>query len=343
MSPYEMNDVSGLRYYSEAVVVSVGWNGNITASPLEALNAQDSGHIVNNNTTYVGNHPSDKAETFSQSVTSKSTVDAEWVPMNAGNRVTAPNVQPNERVMLLKYANVDKFYWIDKGYNSLRRLERAEYRFSGLKDWSKMGKEEPDHANSSDNCYVMTVDTGAGLVSLTTSRANNEMSGYGIEINGKKGTLSITDSQRNKILLKSDNGKLEITTEIEVSVVAKKRIYLEAPAVVVKGDLYVSGDVNAKGDLKYSGALLNSAKSAPGETKVSLAKEEEAAALIASGMNMNNPFAQLMLAGSSAYGTGTTPAPAPAPVSPPTPAPSPAPSAAVTPELTQTFNDTNFA
>lgn len=335
MSPYELNDVSSLRYYSEGVVVEKEHGGIITVSPLEVLNAQPSGHIVNNITKYVGNHPSDSAVPFSKKATSTNTVIAEWLPLNAGNRVTPPNLQKNERVMLLKYANVDKFYWIDKGFNTLRRLERVEYRFSDLKDWSRANKEEPDHANSSDNCYVFTVDTFKGTIHLSTSRSNSEITGYDILIDGKNGTFSIKDTQENMIVLKSDNGKLEISTKKDVSIVTSNRVYMKAAAIVADGELYVSGSINVMGDVRYGGDLMKRPKSPPAETTVSLTKEAEAATAAASGRDMTNSFARMLSAGTSLAGTGTTPAPAPA-ASPPTP------SQPVSLALAETFRNTDY-
>ena len=306
-SPIQLSDNSGFRFYSEGVVTEILGNGKLKVSPLETLNAQPSGHIIENKVDYESKHPSDSAATSTASVSSESVVEAEWVPLNAGNRVTPPNVVVNERVMLLKHSNVDKFYWIDKGFNALRRLETVEYRFGGLKLWNATDGSEtaqPDLIER-DSSYYLLVDTLGQKVEFGTSAKNQEMTTYKFSIDTKTGVLTITDGYENQIKLDSDKGKLEVKTRNEIALNTERRVYIKSPAVSVDSSIYVSGDVHAKGDLCYGGALIPMAKSGPGGSNNSIKATEEISRLRASGVDMSNPFLSMMV-GQNAPSLGGT-------------------------------------
>jgi len=306
-SPIQLNDNSGFRFYSEGVVTEVLGNGKLKVSPLETLNAQPSGHIIENKVDYESKHPSDSAASSTASVSSESVVEAAWIPLNAGNRVTAPNVVVNERVMLMKYSNVDKFYWIDKGFDALRRLETVEYRFGGLRLWNAVdGSEtaEPDLI-SRDSSYYLLVDTLGQKVEFGTSAKNQEMTTYKFSIDTKTGVLTITDGYENQIKLDSDKGKLEVKTRNEIALNSEKRVYVKSPAVTIDSSVYVSGDISTKGDLCYGGALIPMAKSGPGGSNNSIRATEEIARLRASGVDLSNPFLSAMV-GQNAPSLGGT-------------------------------------
>lgn len=298
-TPIEVDQKSSLEYYSKGVVTEVMGNGKLKVSPLETLNAQPSGHIVDNTTEFKVSHGTDaSASTSSTTLKAESTVEASWCPMGAGNRITPPNVVVNEEVMLLRFANVDKYYWVDWGFSDLRRLETVEYRFGGLKQWSASNADDPDRI-ARDSSYYLIVDTRDQKVEFGTSAKNEEMTTYKFSLDTKTGALTITDGYENQIKLDSDKGLMTIKTRNEIALESPKRVFIKSPAVKVDGTIYASGDINAGGDLKYGGALLNMASSGPGGSTASIKATEAVERLVASGMDMNNPFLSAMVSQAS--------------------------------------------
>lgn len=160
--------------------------------------------------------------TYSSQVTVDSTVDAKWFPM-ATNRKTSPNVRRGERVIVWRYADTDKYYWTELGWDDhLRRLETVVYTFSGTTD-------ESLDATLPENCYSLEVSTHKGAITLQTSKKNGEYCKYVVQINTKDGKIVVTDDLNNVIMLDSQNTLIEFTNALNTTLqLDKQKIYAHA-------------------------------------------------------------------------------------------------------------------
>ncbi|MBF6723666.1 hypothetical protein HN240_18970, partial [Acinetobacter baumannii] len=105
----------------------------ILASPVEELYIQDSGKIREKTKDFKGSKKAVSSVNFKTEHESKNFIRAKWVDLSGGNRVTPPDVVANETVLLLKFGDVDEYFWCDFGREpELRRLEDVLYSFSNL-------------------------------------------------------------------------------------------------------------------------------------------------------------------------------------------------------------------
>lgn len=129
---------------------------------------------------------SNGSETTARAKVSMS-IPARWLAGN-GNRISPPDVQPGERVMLYKFGDHPDFYWVSLFEDSkLRLLETVVFRFSATPD--KTSKVR-DHTN----CYIAVVDTRSCKYYMTTSAANGEVCTSEVMFDGRTGQFSYRDS-----------------------------------------------------------------------------------------------------------------------------------------------------
>lgn len=195
---------SGFKPYSFGIVAENKTIGDMEAhiTPVEQLTLLD-GELASN--------PVDKEISYKDSsgidqtarTSFDNTVVASWLPLGS-NRLTAPDIRRNERVMLWRYGDADKFYWTSLGLDDeLRKLETAIYSWSATKD-------EGDSTISRENSYVLELSTHKKNIKLTTSKANGEPYAYTIELNTALGQLLIKDDVGNSIKLDSLKTLIEL-------------------------------------------------------------------------------------------------------------------------------------
>lgn len=153
---------------------------------------------------------------YSVKVKTANTIKAEWCPFGS-NRLTAPNIRRAERVIILKYADTDKYYWVEQGRDGfLRRLETVIWAFSNTRDESTT-KLTP--ANS----WFFEVSTHKKTATLRTNKSDGEKFAYLVQVNAKDGNITLMDDADNFIQLDSANRRLHMHNSDDSEVIIDKK------------------------------------------------------------------------------------------------------------------------
>lgn len=143
-------------------------------------------------------------------------ITAKYIPLGAPNS-GVPMLHSGEMVLICRYGGGDHFMWIPCS-NSIK--DRTTEYFL-LMASAKGGRGST--AGSGDTYYVKG-DSGDKYLRMHTSKANGELAGYDIELNGKDGSLTITDDLGNDIVINSVAGKMSLTASQDVLVKAANSI-----------------------------------------------------------------------------------------------------------------------
>lgn len=245
MKETTFEEQSGLRIYSLGIVIKQApldtTDGVIMVSPIESMNAQTPGVIANNKNEFRGNHPDEKGKTVKTTIKADNFVKAKWLAMGGGYQITAPEVFPNETVILYRYGNHDVFYWTTALHEPhLRKTEAAKFAFSSMsseKGWDKDGKPIKYDEKSS---YVLDVNGHKKVVKFTTPTNGNEPCLLTIEINAKSGSIT----------LKNDKGDSVVISKGGVSIASTGEVRISAKKLKVECDTHIAGSliVDAGGD-----------------------------------------------------------------------------------------------
>lgn len=197
-------DRSKLRYYSMGKLAHNkeldSWQ--IEAYPIEILPFAD-GEITDHINEYEASGKDYLEGSYSVKVDTTLTIKAEWFPWGQDNRLTPPDVRRGERVMLLQYAETDKYYWFKVGDDrDLRKLETVIWAISATPDEKKK--------TEFDTSYSVEVSSHRKHIKIHTSQANEEVVIYDIEINPGTGHILITDNIGNFISMDSLNHRIEL-------------------------------------------------------------------------------------------------------------------------------------
>ncbi len=209
---------SGFRIYSFGIVVETKPEGTdyILASPVEELYIQDSGKIREKTKDFKGSKKAVSSVNFKTEHESKNFIRAKWVDLSGGNRVTPPDVVANETVLLLKFGDVDEYFWCDFGREpELRRLEDVLYSFSNL----PKGIQAYDKKSS----YWVQISTKHKFVHVHTAMNDEEFTTWDIHIDTKKGVLTVKDGVGDSIEINSPEGK--------ITIIARSEIIRQAPKI----------------------------------------------------------------------------------------------------------------
>lgn len=252
MKETTFEEQSSLKIYSLGIVVKAQdpVTKEIQVSPIESMNVQQPGVISQNKIEFRGSHPDDKGVSVTGNVKAENYVKAKWICIGSSNRVTAPNVYPNETVLLFRYSNNDVFYWTSIFHEpELRKKEAATFGVSNMsvaKGWTG----NIPVAYTKDTGYWLDIDAVKKIVSFTTPDNDGEFAKYTFEINVADSILTIKDNKTNTVKLDSKKG-IEVTSDLKVVIKGKaqvdiessKLVNLKAPKVVVSGNLTVKGKI----------------------------------------------------------------------------------------------------
>jgi len=191
------NVMSMMQFYSYGIVAQPKNRNDmvIYVTPIEQTPYMDgdleakktSVSVVGKNAS--GNDYTAKADT-------SAAIQATWMPLGGSNRVTAPDVQRGEEVVLVTLANSNEKYWVTTTlWQKLRRLETVIWAFSGT--------AAHDEKPSPDNCYYVTVSTHDKHIVISTSDRNGEKCRYNVEFDPGVGEFRLFDNVGNSILLDS--------------------------------------------------------------------------------------------------------------------------------------------
>jgi hypothetical protein len=149
-------------------------------------------------------------KSYNVSVDTKNTITAIWLNHNS-NRVTPPNVRAGEKVEVYQYDNTDKYYWMTMGNElDLRGLEHVEYVYVN----------DPEAKVINDkNSYKVIYSTLNKLVGFRTADNDGEATTYEKMLDTKNGVdILVLDGFGNSIILNSNEGGLNITTNTHVTI-----------------------------------------------------------------------------------------------------------------------------
>lgn len=256
---------SNLKLYSLGIVVEAKPEGTdtILVTPIEKLNIQTPGSIKDYKKDYKGDKKDLDTTSFKTEHEAKNYIRATWLPFGHSNRITAPDVNANETVILFKFGDVDEIYWTTIFREpELRRLEDVLYALSNLPNGMT--------AFDKDSSYWFRMSTKNKLIQLHTSMNDKEHTTYDITIDTKVGTLEVKDGKKNNILLHSPTNTLTINTQNAVNVnalneanittktanvTASAHTTVKSPTIDLVGDVNVSGKFLVKGPSTLQGGL----------------------------------------------------------------------------------------
>jgi len=137
-----------------------------------------------------------------------------------------PTVRKGERVLLLKIANTDQYYWFSLGRDhDIMQLDTFRIEVSDIKD-----PHDPT-VLTDENTYFFEIDTKTGKVQLKTcKKTNGEEYGYAVVIDTVQQKLSINDDSGNTIVINSTEPQILMTNRDGASVdLIKKSVIISAP------------------------------------------------------------------------------------------------------------------
>ena len=215
---------SKLRVYSLGIVTEAKKRDSmfIKVYPIEELPA------VNGKVADVKVRKKDTAknimgEDIDFDIEANAIIVAKWWPEGQGNRITAPDVQPNETVVIYKYADREEYFWESReNAPKLRRLETVRYSYCNLSG----GLAETPYDD--DTSYWFEWSTHDKKIHLHTSKNDGEAVGYDFVFDTGKGTFEVTDTAGNFLRLNSTSGMWHMF--------GNSQVLLEAPDVIFKAD-----------------------------------------------------------------------------------------------------------
>lgn len=215
----ETNESSGLRLYSMGTVAANKKRGSMTIEvvPMEDMPMMD-GELTDNTVEYKAKGAGKDGENaFDHDLKTTGSVEATWMPWGNTNRKTAPDVRRGELVILLKYKDADKFYWIESSDpKTLRRRETVTFA------WSNESRENVplDHTNT----YWMEVSTHDKYIHLETVKNDGEPFAYVIQLNTKEGVFVLKDDDGNSLMMDSKNRHIKFENKDKSVVELNKRV-----------------------------------------------------------------------------------------------------------------------
>lgn len=195
--PGDELQVSKLRLYSYGIVAAnKALSSNlIEVTPMES-NTMVDGPLDDNQEKQEASGIDMDGQSYTTSIQTANTIEAEWLRWGDSNRMTSPDVRRGAIVAIYQFGNADKYYWGTlKNDADLRKLETVIWAFSATKDESAK--------TDANNSYYFEVSTHTKRVTLHTSQANGEQYGYDVTIDADNCFISLKDTIGNEIKLSS--------------------------------------------------------------------------------------------------------------------------------------------
>ena len=122
----------------------------------------------------------------------------------ATNRVFPPDVRKGEQILVIRYRDLDRYYWVSLGRDD--RLRRKEIFRLAVSDDDKIDKKLEE-----ENTYFIEMDTLFDKrIRLITSKADGEKYKYSIVIDAKNHYVSVYDDDDNYFILESDRPRIKM-------------------------------------------------------------------------------------------------------------------------------------
>jgi hypothetical protein len=195
----------------------------IRVVPIESMSMLD-GEIKSNPTVVESEGTDADGKQYVASATLDNTFEADWLPLSGGYQMTAPDVRRGEMVILWRFADSPTIYWTPMGLNNnLRKLETVTFMFSATAD-------ESEEEQTADNSYCLTLSSHDKIISLTTSKANEEHTSWALQLNLADGRFIVTEENGNEISIDVPNTQILLINADKSSVLLDKQdidIYCE--------------------------------------------------------------------------------------------------------------------
>lgn len=219
--------MSKLEVYSIGIVAA---NKALDSKQIEVIPIEDlpmaDGELSDNVADTSSKAVDTEGAAYETQVAATLTVQATWLPFGNANRQTAPDVRRGEHVILYRFANQDKFWWVSTGQDMrLRKLETVIWGISATQD------EGVDP--SPENMYWMEWSSHIGMIHIHTSKANKEPFAYDLQLNTKEGVFIFQDDDGQKFSLDSQGRTWRVENRdgsyVEIN---KREIYEHAPDLI---------------------------------------------------------------------------------------------------------------
>ena len=117
-----------------------------------------------------------------------------WLSLNS-NRITAPDVRRDDRVLVWRLGDTERYFWTDFNDANVKRLETVIYAISA----------DPKNGLKGDlsNAYFLAISSHDKHITLKTSQANGEPFGYTLQFNTGDGRVVLEDTDNNQFFLDS--------------------------------------------------------------------------------------------------------------------------------------------
>lgn len=143
---------------------------------------------------------------FEVSVNMCNTVRATWFG-DGTNRITPPDLRRGDRVEILQYGEVDKFYWRARPVpgQSARKLETVTHFYSNTRD-------ENDNTPTAENSWHSEVNTHDKVwTTVKTNKNDGEAFAYTQQFNAKEGVAVVAaDDAGNYMQVNSKDSIIEL-------------------------------------------------------------------------------------------------------------------------------------
>ena len=123
------------------------------------------------------------------------------------NRITAPQVQKGERVLVYQFDNDKTLYWEPANLDNQKRVQEVVVHAYAAKKPTDGQKPTP---TTPENSYTTTIDGINGLIEQRMSQANGEISPWLVQYDGKNGNMIITDQKNNLIQINTKSTEIDI-------------------------------------------------------------------------------------------------------------------------------------
>lgn len=181
----------------------------------------------------------------------ESTITASFLNRDT-NRITAPQVQKGERVLVYQFKNDKTYYWEPANLDNHKRVQEAVVHAYAAKkpmDGKDMVPSTPE------NSYTTTIDGINGLIEQRMTEANGEVSPWLTQYDAKNGNMIITDQKGNFIQINTkettieikntDRSHIQITKDIinihcenQLNIEVGKKIDISAPEINIECETY---------------------------------------------------------------------------------------------------------
>lgn len=274
---------SQLKFYSIGIVAENKKmsHSRILVTPIETLGMSD-GEIKSSPEKLETKGIDYDFNEYTVSAIADNAIEADWFPLNDGNRRTPPDVRRGERVVLYQYGDEGRYWWQPYGLDGrLRKLETAIYSWSGTKD-EKEDSERPE------NSYYAEVSTHEKRITIATSGKNGEKCRYVVQINPGEGKILIVDDKGNEFEMDSvntllhlknadgtyidlDKKNINVYAEDYISIKAGKaiianagdKITMKAPQIELDGITKVTKTFQVQGTSKFDAPMVAAGITSP--------------------------------------------------------------------------------